>query len=70
MHDYVRSIEADRLVDYIINKDKADFDKVSEALSEYLKEEQDNRLLKTDSFAAQVLRKIVEVGSFDYYTFN
>lgn len=70
MHDYVRSIEPDRLVDYIINKDKADFDKVSEALSEYLKEEQDNRLLKTDSFAAQVLRKIVEVGSFDYYTFN
>lgn len=70
MHDYVRLIEPNRLVDYIINKDKADFDKVSKALSKYLKEEQDNRLLKTDSFAAQVLRKIVEVGSFDYYTFN
>lgn len=70
MNDYVRSIKLDHLINDIINKDKTDFEKVSEALSKYLKEEQNNRTLDKNSFAAQVLRKIVDVGGFEYYTFN
>ena len=54
----------------LINKDKANFEKVSDALSNYLKEEQENRILNEDSYAAQVLRMIVEVGGFEIYTFN
>lgn len=70
MNDYVRSIKLDHLVNDIINKDKTDFEKVSEALSKYLNEEQNNRTLDKNSFAAQVLCKIVDVGGFEYYTFN
>ena len=70
MLGYVRQIRPDYLVDKNINKDKVDFDKVSEALSNYLKEEQENRPLNKDSYAAQVLRMIVEVGGFGIYTFN
>ena len=70
MNEYVRSIKPHYLVDNIINKDKANFEKVSDALSNYLKEEQENRLLNKDSYAAQVLRMIVEVGGFGIYTFN
>lgn len=70
MDGYVRSIKPHYLVDNIINKDKANFEKVSDALSNYLKEEQENRILNKDSYAAQVLRMIVEAGGFDIYTFN
>lgn len=70
MDEYVRSIKPHLLVDNIINKDKANFEKVSDALSNYLKEEQEDRLLNKDSYAAQVLRMIVEAGGFDIYTFN
>ena len=42
MNEYVRSIKPHYLVDNIINKDKANFEKVSDPLSNYLKEEQEN----------------------------
>lgn len=70
MNEYVRSIKPHDIVDNNINKDKANFEKVSDALSNYLKEEQENRILNEDSYAAQVLRMIVEVGGFEIYTFN
>ena len=70
MNDYVRSIKPDRLVKKIITKDEDTFIKVSEALLKYLKREQDVRTLKTDRYAAEILRLIVNVGDFDYYTFN
>ena len=70
MNDYVRELKRDYLVSDLIEKDKSNFIKVSESLSQYLKKEQKERTLNTNSFAAQVLHLISEVGGFEYYTFN
>ena len=70
MNDYVRALKLDYLVSDLIDKDKSNFIKVSESLSQYLKKEQKERTLNTNSFAAQVLQLISEVGGFKYYTFN
>lgn len=70
MNDYVRALKQDYLVSDIIDKDKNNFIKVSESLSQYLKKEQKERTLNTNSFAAQVLQLVSEVGGFKYYTFN
>lgn len=70
MNDYVRALRQDDLTARLVDKDKVNFKKVSEALSQYLKEEQKNRNLDTSSYAAQILRLTSEVGGFEYYTFN
>lgn len=70
MNDYVRALRQDDLTARLVDKDKVNFKKVSEALSQYLKEEQKNRTLDTSSYAAQILRLTSEVGGFEYYTFN
>ena len=70
MNDYVRALRQDDLTARLVDKDKVNFKKVSEALSQYLKEEQKNRTLDTSSYAAQILRLTSEVGCFEYYTFN
>lgn len=70
MNDYVRAIRPEFLSTDIVDKDKKNFVDVSEALSKYLKEEQKTRNLKTNSYAAQVLSLIADVGGFEYYTFN
>lgn len=70
MNDYVRALKLDYLVSDLIDKDKSNFIKVSESLSQYLKKEQKERTLNTNSFAAQVLQLVSEVGGFKYYTFN
>lgn len=70
MNDYVRALRQDDLTARLVDKDKVNFKKVSEALSQYLKEEQENRTLDTNSYAAKILRLTSEVGGFEYYTFN
>ena len=70
MNDYVRELKRDYLVSDLIEKDKSNFIKVSESLSQYLKKEQKERALNTGSFAEQVLQLVSEVGGFEYYTFN
>ena len=70
MNDYVRALRQDNLTARLVDKDKVNFKKVSEALSQYLKEEQENRTLDTNSYAAKILRLTSEVGGFEYYTFN
>lgn len=56
MNDYVRALRQDDLTARLVDKDKVNFKKVSEALSQYLKEEQENRTLDTNSYAAKILR--------------
>ena len=70
MNDYVRAIRLEFLSSEFVDKDKKSFADVSDALSKYLKEEQNTRNIETNSYAAQVLRSIAEVGGFEYYTFN
>ena len=70
MNDYVRAIRPEFLGTDIVDKDKKTFVDVSEALSKYLKEEQKSRSIETNSYAAQVLQMVTDVGGFEYYTFN
>jgi len=70
MNDYARAIRPEFLSTDLVDKDKHSFVDVSASLSKYLKEEQKTRDVKTDSYAAQVLRLIADVGGFEYYTFN
>lgn len=70
MNDYVRAIRPERLSPELVDKDKKSFVEVSGALSKYLKDEQNTRNIETNSYAAQVLQLIADVGSFEYYTFN
>ena len=70
MNDYARAIRPEFLSTDLVDKDKHSFVDVSDSLSKYLKEEQKTRDVKTDSYAAQVLRLIADVGGFEYYTFN
>ena len=70
MNDYVRAIRPEFLTTNLVDKDKKSFVEVSNALSKYLKEEQKTRSIEKNSYAAQVLRLIADVGGFEYYTFN
>lgn len=68
--DYARFITSGVIYSDGVNKDKEDFFRLSSALAAYLKEEQQKRNLKRESYALQVLQMVTEVGGFDYYTFN
>lgn len=70
MNDYVRAIRPEYLTTDLVDKDKNCFTEVTSALAKYLKEEQKSRTLESNHYAAQVLRLIADVGSFEYYTFN
>ncbi len=70
MNNYVRAIRTEFLGTDIVGKDKKTFVDVSDALSKYLQEEQKSRSIETNSYAAQVLQMVTDVGGFEYYTFN
>lgn len=70
MNDYVRAIRPEFLSSELVDKDKKSFIDVSDALSKYLKVEQKTKNIETNSYAAQVLRIVTDVGGFEYYTFN
>ena len=70
MNDYARSIRPEFLCKEIAEKDKKGFEEISMALTKYLKEEQENRSLNINCFAAKVLTLIADISDFSYYTFN
>lgn len=68
--DYARSVTQYGIYTDKVRKDKEDFFRLSSALATYLKEEQQKRSMKKESYALQVLRMVAGVSGFDYYTFN
>ena len=70
MDDYVRDIRPEYLMPEILEGDKKSFVDLSKALSKYLKMEQEHINMDDKRYASQVLRMVVDIGDFDYYTFN
>lgn len=70
MEHYARSLRVDTLTKEMTDRDKANFKSLSSALTEYLKDVQNNSRLNDNCYAKKVLSEVLSVGNYGCYTFN